>query len=507
MDYFRILNLEREPFSNSPDPDFFYTSPGYTACLQNLELGIRLKRGLNVVIGDVGTGKTTLCRFLIRKFAADDRIETHLILDPGFDRPADGLLAAADMFGCAPAGVEQGEHQLKEAIKNHLFGKGVDEGKTTVLIIDEGQKMPAFFMESVRELLNFETNAEKLLQVVIFAQKEFDGMIRDRANFADRINSRHDLAPLRFKDMRRMILFRLEKSAAGAAPDIFTLPAMWAVHLATGGYPRKAITLCHKCLLAMIIKNKTKVRWGVVRTCARTGAPARPLKRYALYAAALLALGVGFLPAALHQTPTAPAPLVAEGVQKERPAMKPEAPETGTARQSAPDVEGAPVEQKAPGLLGRYTMKPGDTIGDLVHMIYGAYRPDLVDLVMAANPQVKTPTRIRAGASIAFPAAPAAPAAPAEGAFWIELNRTDSLSDGINAVKEARKSVDAVRLMSYWTPREGLAFSTVIDDVFKDETSAAAHARMTGESAGLQDAVVRSAPPDAVFFSDPFKAR
>ncbi|MGD8724773.1 MAG: type II secretory pathway protein, partial [Desulfobacterales bacterium] len=69
MDYFNILNLKQEPFSNSPDPDFFFHSREHRECLQKLELSLLLRRGLNVIIGDVGTGKTTLCRQLIRNFA------------------------------------------------------------------------------------------------------------------------------------------------------------------------------------------------------------------------------------------------------------------------------------------------------------------------------------------------------------------------------------------------------------------------------------------------------
>ena len=82
MDYFKILNLNREPFSNYPDREYFFQSRQHLGCLQKVELALRLRRGLNVVIGDIGTGKTTLCRQLIRRFVNDDAIETHLILDP-----------------------------------------------------------------------------------------------------------------------------------------------------------------------------------------------------------------------------------------------------------------------------------------------------------------------------------------------------------------------------------------------------------------------------------------
>src|SRR3990170_1198066 len=115
MDYFKILNLQREPFSNSPEPDFFFQSDQHLACLQKLELAIRLRRGLNVVIGDVGTGKTTLCRQIILKFSRteEDRkqIETHLIMDPSFSNAQQFLSTVAQLLGIKTSRGEQNEWQ------------------------------------------------------------------------------------------------------------------------------------------------------------------------------------------------------------------------------------------------------------------------------------------------------------------------------------------------------------------------------------------------------------
>ena len=164
----------------------------------------------------------------------------------------------------------QNQWQIKEAIKQRIFQKGVDEEKTIVLIIDEGQKIPEFCLEILREFLNFETNENKLLQIVIFAQKEFEAILRTHANVADRINLHHLLEPLDFKDTRQMILFRLDQSRSGAVKrSFFTFPAMWAIYRLTGGYPRKIVNLCHRVMLAMIIQNRTRANWRLVRSCAR----------------------------------------------------------------------------------------------------------------------------------------------------------------------------------------------------------------------------------------------
>lgn len=138
MDYFQILNLQREPFSNSPEPDFFFHSDQHRVCLQKLELAVRLRRGLNVVMGEVGTGKTTLYRPLILNFssAEKDGFETHLILDPSFSTTREFLSAVALLLGLPRSADGESEWQLKENIKNYLFRKGIDEGRIVVLIID-----------------------------------------------------------------------------------------------------------------------------------------------------------------------------------------------------------------------------------------------------------------------------------------------------------------------------------------------------------------------------------
>ncbi|MDI6743093.1 MAG: AAA family ATPase, partial [Smithella sp.] len=214
MNYYNILNFKKEPFSNSPEPEFLFQLPQYSECLQKLELAVRLRRGISVVIGDIGTGKTTLCRKLIQNFsspsAGSTDIQTHLLLDPAFDSSLEFLQTVALLFGIKAFNNEpHSELHLKEKIKDYLFEKGVDENKTVVLIIDEGQKISESCLEILREFLNYETNQFKLLQIIIFAQKEFRGMLEKKANLLDRVNLHYHLRPLSFKQMRAMINYRL----------------------------------------------------------------------------------------------------------------------------------------------------------------------------------------------------------------------------------------------------------------------------------------------------------
>ncbi|MCP3954457.1 MAG: AAA family ATPase [Desulfobacterales bacterium] len=303
MDYFELLNLGTEPFSNSPDPDFFFGSQQHKACLQKLEISLRLHRGLNLVIGEVGTGKTTLCRQLIRLLASDEQIETHLILDPQFSNSFEFLMAIVTLFEIDIPGDCTDMLKIKDLIKTDLFRKGVDEEKTILLIIDEGQKLPGFCLEILREFLNYETNKNKLLQIAIFAQREFKQTLVGYANFTDRINLFTELGPLNFWETRAMIQFRLKKSSrTGKLPRPFSQLAFWQIYRTTGGYPRQVITLCHHLILTMIVQKRTRVDGRFVRSCAaqlftEDHPGADPISKAALVAALVSVVAVaGMIP-------------------------------------------------------------------------------------------------------------------------------------------------------------------------------------------------------------------
>ena len=211
------------------------------------------------------------------------------------------LSTLAGMFGVSVQGAES-EWQIKEGIKNHLFKRGVDEQKTVVLVIDEGQKTPASCLEILRELLNYETNEYKLLQIVIFAQEEFRQTLAEHRNFADRINFYHVLGPLSFSETRRMLQFRLNQAKdSHRTPRLFTPLGLLAVYRATGGYPRKIIHLCHRVLVTMIIQNRTHAGWSVVRWCSRMLFPGEPLrvswKAASVAAGLLVVFGIAILAA------------------------------------------------------------------------------------------------------------------------------------------------------------------------------------------------------------------
>ncbi|MCK4824289.1 AAA family ATPase, partial [bacterium] len=245
-----------------------------------------------MIIGDVGTGKTTLCRHLISKFAKDEKIESHLILDPHFSNPSEFLYAMAQMFGEHEPEGEISDWQFRESIKKYLLRRCVDEEKTVVLIIDEGQKIPGFCLEILREFLNYEANEYKLLQIIIFAQEEFEQTLKKYRNFTDRIELFHILSPLSFSETRSMIRFRLKSASEGRGASLFSFLALLSIYRASRGYPRTIINLCHGIILSLIIQNRSKAGWSTAESCAKRLFPEQSRQRTRLGVLTCLLLGV-----------------------------------------------------------------------------------------------------------------------------------------------------------------------------------------------------------------------
>ncbi|MBF0101698.1 MAG: AAA family ATPase [Desulfobacterales bacterium] len=512
MEYYHILNLSREPFSNSPDPEFFFKSQQHTACLQKLEIAIRLKRGLNVVTGEVGTGKTTLCRQLIRHFSEDTQVITHLILDPEFSASLDFIHSLQVIF----TGVSEPYdiHMVKEQLKRYLFQKGVDEDKTILLLIDEGQKLNESCLEILRELLNYETNTSKLLQIVIFAQTEFESIIKKHANFMDRINLYHRLAPLSFKDTRSLIQYRIEQSSIKQASFLcFTIPAIWAIYKASGGYPRKIIHLCHQSILAMIIQNKVKADWFLVHACIQRSLLNKSSLGSSRWRAAFLFLVlilvslISWYDATVdHSTNitfdndrridspvSSPTKIELHEIQKktsnevqpiEKKQDKPQLVEES--KIISPTTNEDTMPQVMPDMLGSLPVLRQDTVGKMIQHIYGAFKPKYLEKLLQANPQIQDPNTVEMYSKIHFPVLFQSQSDGFISYKWLQLSHFHQLDAAYGAFKKYSKNLP-VRIISYWTKQDGLGFVIVMNTPFKDE--------MTVQQAlnGLPEDIIKTA--------------
>lgn len=517
MDYFKILNLKKEPFSNSPEPEFFYQSVKHLGCLQKLELAVRLRRGLSVVVGDVGTGKTTLCRQLILKFAAteEDRnqIETHLLLDPSFTNPLEFLSTVAMTFGVSGAGIDVSEWQLKENIKNYLFKKGIDEGKIVVLIVDEGQKLPDFCLEILREFLNYETNEYKLLQIVIFAQREFERILKEHRYFADRVNFYYLLESLNFRETRGMVKFRIEKASdKDITPSLFTYSGLWALYLVTGGYPRQIVTLCHQVILALIIQNRTKAGWFLVRSCAgRVSTGRRKTLRWvtvtSLAVILIVLAAAGFYPERILGIK--PANESSSLVKKQEiaspwqdVASKPEQSSQKsvieTAAKAQSEIQSPP--EKIPDLLGNLNIKKGRTVWWMLHDFYGDDDIGQLRAFALANAHITNLNRVKAGERVKLPAIPAKSNPFPSGKYWVQLVSGKDIDEIYDIYKHYETILRDVRFIPYWNGREGLVFAIFLKDGYPDMESALAEVKKLPQPISAKSKVSTKFSDDTIFF-------
>ena len=153
MELFESIGLKADPFTTSPNPDLFFPAKEHKQCLEGLELAIRMRRGLSVVRGGIGTGKTTISRKLIQNFSSDDDIkfEFYPVLDPKFESELVLLQHLVDLFGIeADAG--KSVIDCRNQIEHHLIKAGVEDGRVLVLVIDEGQNLKGEFLDVFRTL-------------------------------------------------------------------------------------------------------------------------------------------------------------------------------------------------------------------------------------------------------------------------------------------------------------------------------------------------------------------
>jgi general secretion pathway protein A len=258
MGYYELIGLQREPFSMAPDPEFFYQSKSHGECLDRLEISLRLNRGLNVVIGGIGTGKTTLSRLLLGRFVDFGKdYKFFLILDPTWKDNFEFLLYLKKMFGL-PEG-EGLQTEMMDQIEHYLIDAALKLQRRIVLVIDEGQKMGSNQLEIIRTLLNFETNETKLIQVIIFAQPEIRTLLDKHENFKDRIAFGYLIPPMDLEDTMKFIDHRLKVAGLPMGEEIFTTKAKELIYEETKGYPRKIVVMCHRLIIDMLIHQKKRI--------------------------------------------------------------------------------------------------------------------------------------------------------------------------------------------------------------------------------------------------------
>jgi general secretion pathway protein A len=261
--YTAFYGLFEKPFSLSPDPRYLFFADGHREALAHLRYGIDQGEGFIAVTGEVGTGKSTLCRALIEGLGEDT--ELAFLFNP--PRSATELLQAiAHEFGLVPAGRQR--HGLNDQLNQFLVDRK-QQGLRVLLIIDEAQNLDTDVLEEIRLLSNLETANSKLIQIVLLGQPELDRKLdsRELRQLRERISVRWFLGPLSREEAGAYVAHRLQV-AAGEKRDVFTPGALREIFRRSGGIPRRINLLADRCLLAGFGASEHQIGRAVVRRAA-----------------------------------------------------------------------------------------------------------------------------------------------------------------------------------------------------------------------------------------------
>ncbi len=247
MMYTTHFGLAELPFTITPDTSFFFPHSSYQDALNTLLVAVRSGEGFIKVIGEVGTGKTLLCRKFLT-LLEEEAFVTAYIPNP-YVEPMTLLLAVADELGVVYE-VSVNQHQLLKLLTRFLIDSNAG-GKQVVLCLDEAQAMPTETLEALRLLSNLETERSKLLQVVLFGQPELNTRLNDPAirQLNQRIGFSCNLGTLNQNDVEYYLAHRLSKAGYRGA-RLFSRDAVHLLHRASLGIPRVINILAHKAMMA-----------------------------------------------------------------------------------------------------------------------------------------------------------------------------------------------------------------------------------------------------------------
>lgn len=254
MIYENHFALTQRPFTIAPNPDFLYAHGQYQEALAALEFGMLHRGGFVLLTGEVGTGKTTLCKHLLKQIPSNT--EVALILHPQLDR-IELLQGICKEFGIDFSHLKN-ESQLIEAITEFLLGV-YSRGGYSVLIIDEAQHLDASVLELVRLLTNLETHEDKLLQIILLGQPELQQRLSQYSlrQLNQRFTARYHLKPLSLYQVRDYVAHRLQ--VAGTEKRLFSPAGLMALYRYSKGIPRLINLIADRALMGAYSKNRYSV--------------------------------------------------------------------------------------------------------------------------------------------------------------------------------------------------------------------------------------------------------
>ena len=260
--YLEYFGFTEMPFHITPNPRFLFLSPTHEEALQHLRYGIEDKKGFIVLTGEVGCGKTTLCRKLLEELEARTEVDTALLLNP---RVSETQLLRGILKELGEDTKARSKNDLIDQINDVLLER-IEQGREIVVIIDEAQNLSFEVMEMLRLLSNLETYDQKLLQIILMGQPELGEKLNEKRlrQFRQRVLVYYDLKPLNRQEVQLYISHRLSLSGSNGRPQ-FTPRAISKIARGSLGIPRMINNICDKALLSTYVRNGGEVTYWDVR--------------------------------------------------------------------------------------------------------------------------------------------------------------------------------------------------------------------------------------------------
>ena len=258
--YLEHFGLSACPFSTTPDPRFYYPSAKHREALACLLYAVEQRKGFALVSGEVGAGKSMLCRAAVTRFG--DQVDTALLVHTSLTAKQ-FFQAVASEFGIALKG--KSKFELIHNIKDFLLDRQ-RMNRTAVLIVDEAQNLGRDVLEEVRQLGNLETESEKLVQIILVGQPELRALIGtpDLRQLNQRITVKFHLGALSVEDVAGYVDHRLQVAGASETP-LFDEDAKIEVYKASGGVPRLVNVVCDQALLEAFVNDRHEVGLETIR--------------------------------------------------------------------------------------------------------------------------------------------------------------------------------------------------------------------------------------------------